>query len=110
MLRRLHHEQPESFAFTPANLEWAKGQIAKYPPGHAPMLVPGVWLRNEGLMPVLLAGLSAALIFLLARRLSDPWIAMLTWGIWTLAPRTLSWYATYFSQTTTAPDERSWSW
>ena len=33
MLRRLHHEQPEHFAFTPANLEWAKGQIGKYPEG-----------------------------------------------------------------------------
>ena len=33
MLRRLHPEQPESFAFTPDNLEWAKGQIAKFPEG-----------------------------------------------------------------------------
>ncbi|MFQ5437309.1 MAG: NADH-quinone oxidoreductase subunit NuoE [Paracoccaceae bacterium] len=31
MLRRLHSDQPEKFAFTPANLNWAKGQIAKYP-------------------------------------------------------------------------------
>lgn len=33
MLRRLHHEQPASFAFTPANLDWAKGQVTKYPAG-----------------------------------------------------------------------------
>ncbi len=33
MLRRLHSEQPESFAFTPANYEWAQGQITKYPAG-----------------------------------------------------------------------------
>ena len=33
MLRRLYHEQPASFAFTPANLAWAEGQIAKYPEG-----------------------------------------------------------------------------
>ena len=33
MLRRLHHIQPESFAFTPANLDWAKGQVSKYPAG-----------------------------------------------------------------------------
>jgi hypothetical protein len=33
MLRRLHKEQPASFAFTPANLAWAKGQITKYPEG-----------------------------------------------------------------------------
>ena len=33
MLRRLHHEQPATFAFTPANLDWAKGQVTKYPAG-----------------------------------------------------------------------------
>ena len=33
MLRRLHPEQPESFAFTPANKAWAEAQITKYPEG-----------------------------------------------------------------------------
>ena len=32
-LRRLHHTQPESFAFTPANQAWAAEQIRKYPEG-----------------------------------------------------------------------------
>ena len=31
--RRLHPEQPESFAFTPENLAWAKEVIARYPEG-----------------------------------------------------------------------------
>ena len=31
MLRRLTKDQPQSFAFTPANLAWAEAQIAKYP-------------------------------------------------------------------------------
>ncbi|MAS45486.1 MAG: NADH-quinone oxidoreductase subunit NuoE [Rhodobacteraceae bacterium] len=48
MLRRLHHEQPESFAFTPANLEWAKGQIAKYPEGRqASAVIPLLWRAQE---------------------------------------------------------------
>ena len=48
MLRRLHHEQPESFAFTPANLEWAKGQIAKYPEGRqASAVSPLLWRAQE---------------------------------------------------------------
>jgi NADH-quinone oxidoreductase subunit E len=48
MLRRLYHEQPESFAFTPANLEWAKGQIAKYPPGRqASAVTPLLWRAQE---------------------------------------------------------------
>ncbi|MEM6934054.1 MAG: NADH-quinone oxidoreductase subunit NuoE, partial [Pseudomonadota bacterium] len=32
-LRRLHPEQPESFAFTSANAAWAEEQIGKYPEG-----------------------------------------------------------------------------
>ncbi len=48
MLRRLHPEQPESFAFTPANLEWAKGQIAKYPEGRqASAIIPLLWRAQE---------------------------------------------------------------
>jgi NADH-quinone oxidoreductase subunit E len=48
MLRRLHHEQPESFAFTAANLEWAKGQVAKYPPGRqASAVIPLLWRAQE---------------------------------------------------------------
>ncbi|MCL5775500.1 NADH-quinone oxidoreductase subunit NuoE [Limibaculum sp. FT325] len=48
MLRRLHHHQPESFAFTPANLEWARGQIAKYPEGRqASAVIPLLWRGQE---------------------------------------------------------------
>ena len=46
--RRLHHEQPESFSFTPANLEWAKGQIAKYPEGReASAVIALLWRGQE---------------------------------------------------------------
>ncbi|MFC3087710.1 NADH-quinone oxidoreductase subunit E [Tabrizicola soli] len=48
MLRRLHAVQPESFAFTPANLEWAKGQITKYPEGRqASAIIPLLWRAQE---------------------------------------------------------------
>ncbi|ANT59368.1 NADH dehydrogenase [Salipiger sp. CCB-MM3] len=48
MLRRLHHEQPESFAFTPANLEWAEAQISKYPEGRqASAIIPLLWRAQE---------------------------------------------------------------
>lgn len=48
MLRRLHHEQPASFAFTPANLEWARGQISKYPEGRqASAVIPLLWRAQE---------------------------------------------------------------
>ncbi|WP_127104069.1 NADH-quinone oxidoreductase subunit E [Pararhodobacter zhoushanensis] len=48
MLRRLHHEQPASFAFTPANMEWAQGQISKYPEGRqASAIIPLLWRAQE---------------------------------------------------------------
>ena len=47
-LRRLHHKQPESFAFTPANQAWAEQQIAKYPQGRqASAVIPILWRAQE---------------------------------------------------------------
>ena len=48
MLRRLHHDQPESFVFTPANEAWARAQITKYPEGRqASAIIPLLWRAQE---------------------------------------------------------------
>lgn len=48
MLRRLHKDQPESFAFTPANQQWAEGQITKYPEGRQQSaIIPLLWRAQE---------------------------------------------------------------
>ncbi len=48
MLRRLHPEQPTSFAFTPANQAWAEAQITKYPAGRqASAIIPLLWRAQE---------------------------------------------------------------
>ena len=48
MLRRLHPIQPASFAFTPANLAWSRGQITKYPEGRqASAIIPILWRAQE---------------------------------------------------------------
>lgn len=47
-LRRLHHEQPGSFAFTKANQAWAERQIEKYPAGRqASAVIPLLWRAQE---------------------------------------------------------------
>lgn len=41
-------EQPESFAFSPENATWAKGQIEKYPEGRkASAVIPLLWKAQE---------------------------------------------------------------
>lgn len=47
-VRRLHPDQPASFAFTPENMEWVKATIAKYPPGkQASAVIPVLWRAQE---------------------------------------------------------------
>jgi NADH-quinone oxidoreductase subunit E len=48
MLRRLHKDQPDGFAFSPANQAWAGAQIAKYPEGRqASAIIPLLWRAQE---------------------------------------------------------------
>lgn len=74
----------------------------KYPPGHALLLVPGIWLGLPGLMPVLAVGLCGALVFEVAKRVTNPWIGLLTWMIWLTAIGTLDFLPSYLSETTTS--------
>ena len=47
-VRRLYHEQPDSFAFNADNLNWAKKTIAKYPDGkQASAVIPLLWRAQE---------------------------------------------------------------
>jgi len=48
MLRRLHSEQPESFAFTAENQKWAEAQLTKFPEGRqASAVIPLLWRAQE---------------------------------------------------------------
>lgn len=50
--RRLATDQPDSFAFTPENMEWVQAQIAKFPPGkQQSAVIPMLWRaqkQNDG--------------------------------------------------------------
>jgi len=76
--------------------------MAKYPPGQSLSLVPGVWIGLPSLMPILLAGVTGALVFALARHISNAWVALLTWMLWSTAPGVLNFLPSYLSQTTTS--------
>ncbi|MBW7922777.1 MAG: NADH-quinone oxidoreductase subunit E [Rubellimicrobium sp.] len=47
MLRRLHHDQPASFAFTPANQAWAEAEMRKYPEGRQASAVIALLFRAQ---------------------------------------------------------------
>ncbi len=48
MLRRLHPNQPDFFAFTDANQAWAEAQMTKFPEGRqASAIIPLLWRAQE---------------------------------------------------------------
>ncbi len=71
---------------------------SRYPPGFALALVPGIWLGLPGLIPVVLSGLTAALLFALARRISSGAVALVTWAIWTVTPGNLRFRPSYLTE------------
>jgi hypothetical protein len=75
---------------------------SKYPPGHAMLLVPGIWLGMPGMMPIILSAITAGLVFSVARRLTNGIVAFWTWGWWITTSIVLWLFASYFSQTTSA--------
>jgi hypothetical protein len=76
--------------------------FSKYPPGHGLLMVPGIWLGLPALMPMLLHGVAGALLFLLARRVANPWVALLTWVLWLGARANVQFRPTYFSEATSS--------
>ena len=73
---------------------------AKYPPGQALALTPGVWLGLPWLMPLLLNGVAGGLLFALLRRSVGAAPALLAWTAWILSTMAMSWQSTYFSEVT----------
>lgn len=75
---------------------------SKYPPGHALILSIGVLVGLPALMPLLITAVTAALLFALAARLANAWVALLTWTFWISAPIVMQFQPSYFSELTTA--------
>ena len=75
---------------------------SKYPPGHALLLAAGVLAGFPPLVPLVLTGVTAALLVALTMRVANPWVALLAWALWSTAPIVLRYQPGYFSEVTTA--------
>lgn len=95
--------------FEQPHVQIAPAVASKYPPGHALVLTLGTLLGFRTLMPLLLTGITAALLFLLATRVANAWVGLLAWAFWITSPIVMLFQATYMSQlTTTALVLGSW--
>ena len=72
-LRRLHHEQPASFAFNDANKKRVEHEMTKYPPGRqASAVISALWIGQEQD-----GWVTKAMIELVAKMLDMPYIRVL---------------------------------
>jgi hypothetical protein len=76
---------------------------AKYPPGFALLLAPGVRLGLPALSLMVLAGLAAVSMHFLAGCFGGPHVARLTWLLWLSAPPALGWAGSLLSQSASVP-------
>jgi hypothetical protein len=74
---------------------------AKYFPGHSLVMTIGALVHWPALMPLVLQSTTAALLYVLVRRVASGGVAFLAWIIWLFTPMTLYYGPSYFSEGTT---------
>ena len=75
--------------------------VPKYPPGHALLLVPGVWLGQPWLVPLALTVATGGLVFAFGRGLLGVWAGLVGWLVWVTSPEELYIRPSYMSQVST---------
>jgi hypothetical protein len=91
---------PMADMFAQPHLLVSPVMASKYPPGHALLLAIGQSVGMPALVVLGLVALRAAMVFALARRLTNGGIALAT-CVLLLKGDSLRWSASYFSETTT---------
>jgi Dolichyl-phosphate-mannose-protein mannosyltransferase len=86
--------------FQQAHVLTVPAVASKYAPGHALLMSIGSVVGAPALVPLLLSGLTGALLFLLVRRVASNWVALLAWIVWLGAPISLHFRAAYYSEVT----------
>lgn len=74
---------------------------SKYPPGWSLLLAPFVAVGFPALGPMSFAAFTGGLIFVLARRVANGPVALLTWLLWSSGSALLRYQASFLSQTAT---------
>jgi hypothetical protein len=74
---------------------------SKYFPGHSLLLSIGALIGWVPLMPLVLQGLAACLIFVLARRVSNGAVALFAWVFWLSSTMVLYFGPSFYSEATT---------
>jgi hypothetical protein len=83
---------------------------SRYPPGFPAVLALGTAVGKPGLIPLLCAGATAAVLFLLGSSLLGTGTAFVATGLWLAAPVNIKWRAAYFSESLTGLLWLLWSW
>ena len=73
---------------------------SKFFPGHALLLTLGALIGWPPLVPLLLTGITGALLFALVRRVTSEWVALFTWLVWIGDPINLRFRPGYYSEVT----------
>ncbi|HEY7369437.1 MAG TPA: glycosyltransferase family 39 protein, partial [Thermoanaerobaculia bacterium] len=92
---------PRAEFFEQAHVLVEPRRAAKYPPGHSLALAPGAAADLPAAVPVLLAGMTGALLYARTRRLAGPIAGILTWTVWVASPLGLRYRSSFFSEVTT---------
>ena len=88
--------------FQQAHVLTVPAVASKYPPGHALLMSIGSRFGAPALVPLLLTALTGALLFLLVRRATNAWVALLAFVLWIGDPLNLTYRAAYYSEVTTS--------
>ena len=73
---------------------------SKYWPGHSLLMSPGCMVGMPSLVPLLLSGLTGALLFLLVTSQTSRGLGLLAWWLWVTAEPNLHFRAAYFANVT----------
>jgi 4-amino-4-deoxy-L-arabinose transferase-like glycosyltransferase len=74
------------------------------------VLALGAAVGKPGAIPILLAGATAALLFLFGARLAGAGTAFVATALWIAAPANIKWRAAYFSESVTCALWIAWCW